>query len=104
MTLGDKIRPHGSCNLEWFRLHPEDVKEHIQNAQKRLKEEHEAWRKEGVIGEFFDDSFKLKIDRIFKEEFGEKLLLSKQTSTLEKLEENEIKTKELAKLYAKESK
>ena len=36
---------------------------------KRLKEEHSEWRKEGVIGEYFTDSFEIIIDKLA----GEKL-------------------------------
>ena len=51
-----------------------DLKHHIKLVQEELKDEHEAWRKEGVIGEFFDDSFGRIIEQIFLKHMGAKLL------------------------------
>jgi len=61
-------------------VHAKDVKEKIQNAQKRLKDDLDYWDGQPVTSEFsrgFQHCcfiFKQRIDKIFLEEFGKKLI------------------------------
>ena len=52
-----------------------DVKEKIQNAQKRLKKEFDKYK--DMEGTWRGDKIKEIINRIFVEEFGEKLICQK---------------------------
>lgn len=44
------------------------IKEQDKILKNKLKEAHHEWRKEGVVGEYFNDSFDFKIDGLFGNE------------------------------------
>lgn len=57
-------------------IHESFVKEKIQNAQRRVKEEFDYFKK--MLMEDRDyDVFKARLDKIFKEEFGDKIISNK---------------------------
>ncbi len=60
------------AKIEGYQKAKEDFKEMIDELFKKLKEEHKEWRKEGVAGEYFTNSFEFKIDK-FQEEIKNKL-------------------------------
>ena len=72
-TLSEKIFPKGMSNFgnsQLGRLKVEDIKEHTKNAQRRLKRE--LKKEEPHKGDH--NSLIMKMNQIFLEEFGEKLI------------------------------
>ena len=71
-TLSEKIVHGEFVENEW--LYKKDVKEHTQNAQRRLKEDIEFRKQFGQISIAEIEIINESIKEIFLEEFGEKII------------------------------
>lgn len=87
ICVGDVKLGTLNSDLSYYVYQKEDVKEKIQKVQKRIKEEIDNWMRDLGI---FDSAelvnipdvmdLRKKINKIFKEEFGEKLMQSLDSS------------------------
>ena len=84
-SLSEKIIDGNPYDSKWGEkvIFKADVKSKIQNAQKRLKEE----IKHDIKQEDNWEGFEWSIDKIFKEEFGEKLTMEKYNDPTGELQE-----------------